>query len=479
MTFDSSRNPQLRRRLGPLQATALNMSQMVGIGPFLTIPVMVVAFGGPQAIIGWMAGALLALADGFIWAELGAAMPGSGGTYVYLREAFKYKTGRLMPFLFVWSAVLFIPLVMSTGVIGFVQYLGFLIPGMTATAGTLIGLGLIVLIIFILWRRVESLGKLTVFLWGVMILTVLLVIAACFSHFNPAQVVDYPKGAFNIASGGFWVSFVAGLTIGIYDYLGYNTSAYMGAEMKTPAKTIPRSIVYSVLGIMAIYLVIQVGVLGVVRWREMLVTSSVAYQSVISLVLQRTWGIQAANIVTVLILVTAFASILVGLLAGTRVPYDAARDGVFFRVFAKLHPTKEFPVAGLITMGVMTIAGFLIGRATNIGALIQLLTAVLVIVQALGQVAAVVTLRRRGTHDRPYKMWLYPAPLAIAGIGWLVIYGYSDVNAPGLHPIEWSLAWVGAGVICFLLWARREKTWPFGPLPIERNAVDEEIDLTV
>ncbi|MBT1004178.1 APC family permease [Paenarthrobacter sp. DKR-5] len=469
-------SPQLRRRIGSFQATALNMSQMVGIGPFITIPAMIVAFGGPQAVVGWIAGAVLALADGLIWAELGAAMPGSGGTYVYLREAFKYRTGRLMPFLFVWSAVLFIPLVMSTGVIGFVQYLGFLAPDLDGTAGTFIGLGLIALIVAVLWRRIESLGKLTVVLWAVMILTVLTVIIACFTHFNGGQVVDFPAGAFDITSGGFWVAFVAGLTIGIYDYLGYNTSAYMGAEMKNAGRTIPRSVVFSVLGIMVIYLLTQIGVLGVVKWQEMLSTDSLAYTSVVSLVLQRTWGAAAANVVTVFILVTAFASLMVGLLAGSRVPYDAARDGVFFRVFAKLHPRKEFPVAGLVTMGLMTAAGFLIGRATNIGALIQLLTAVMVLVQAIGQVVAVVALRRRRPDmKRPYKMWLYPAPLAVAGIGWLVIYLYSDINAPGLHPMELSLAWVAAGVACFLVWAKREKTWPFGPLPVERNEVDEEI----
>ena len=240
MASSPARAPQLRRRIGSFQATALNMSQMVGIGPFITIPAMIVAFGGPQAVIGWIAGAVLALADGLIWAELGAAMPGSGGTYVYLREAFKYRTGRLMPFLFVWSAVLFIPLVMSTGVIGFVQYLGYLAPGMDDLTGTIVGLGLIAVIIAVLWRRIESLGKLTVVLWAIMVLTVLTVIAACLTHFDAAQVVDFPAGAFDITSGGFWVAFVAGLTIGIYDYLGYNTSSYMGAEVKNAGRTIPR-----------------------------------------------------------------------------------------------------------------------------------------------------------------------------------------------------------------------------------------------
>src|SRR5215471_12077698 len=119
--------PALERKIGPLQATAINMTQMCGIGPFVTIPAMVATFGGPEAMFGWIIGAILALADGLIWAELGAAMPGAGGTYIYLREAFQYRTGRLMPFLFVWSAVLFIPLIMSTGVIGLIKYLSYYI----------------------------------------------------------------------------------------------------------------------------------------------------------------------------------------------------------------------------------------------------------------------------------------------------------------------------------------------------------------
>ncbi|MFC0489744.1 hypothetical protein ACFFG1_15530, partial [Sinomonas atrocyanea] len=130
-----------------------------------------------------------------------------------------------------------------------------------------------------------------------------------------------------------------------------------------------------------------------------------------------------------------------------------------------------------ITMGVGTMAGFLIGRFTDISALIQLLTAVMVLVQALGQIAAVVLLRRRRDMVRPYRMWLYPLPLIVAGAGWIAVYLYSDANAPGLHPIELSLGWVALGVVLFLVWAKREKTWPFGPLPVEPNEVDAEIHL--
>ncbi|MFC4511476.1 APC family permease [Streptomyces ehimensis] len=458
------------RRIGLFQATAINMSQMCGIGPFVTIPLMVASFNGPHAVIGFVAGAVLALADGLVWAELGAAMPGAGGSYVYLREAFQYRTGRLVPFLFVWTAMLFIPLAMATGVIGFVQYLGYLWPGMTQTQGDLTGLGFVVVVVGLLWRRVESIARITAVLWGVMIVSVVLVIVAAFTHFSPDRAFTYPAGAFDLTTGQFWLGFAAGLTIGIYDYGGYSTVAYMGAEIKDPGRTMPRSIIYSILGIMAIYLLLQIGTLGVVDWREMLDPDSTAGSSVASAVLEQTWGKGAADVVTVLILITAFASVFTGLLGGSRIPVDAARENVFFRRFGALHPRLRFPVLPLTTMGVVSAVGFLIGRHTDLATIIQLLMAVMVILQALSQVLAVTVLRRRQPAlPRPYRMWLYPLPSLVALAGWLVIYGFADRNSPGRHPIEWSLAWVGAGCVAFTLWAAKEKVWPFGPREISED----------
>jgi fructoselysine transporter len=474
-------HPHLRRRIGLVQATAINMGQMCGIGPFITIPVMVVAFGGPQAIMGWVFGALLALCDGLVWAELGAAMPGSGGTYVYLREAFQYRTGRLMPFLFVWTAILFIPLIMSTGIYGFVSYLQYLWPGMTTPESYIVGLAAVVVIVALLWRRIDSIGKMAEILWMIMIATLLVVILAAYTHFHASQVFTFPSHAFDITRNSFWIGFAGGLTVGVYDYLGYNTSAYLGAEIRRPGRTLPRSIIFAVLSMMVVYLAMQIGVLGVVDWHEMLNQNSQAYTSVVSLLLERTWGATAAKIITVFILVTAFTSVLAGLLAGSRVPYDAARDGVFFRAFARLHPRLEFPTVGLLTMGVVTAAGFVIGQVTSLAVLIQLLTVVMVLVQALAQILALTVLRRRQPDlRRPYKMFLYPLPSIIAALGWVAIYGYADKNAPGLHPIEWSLAWVAFGVAAFALWSRAKGEWPFGPKHIEEqylNADPAHLDL--
>jgi amino acid transporter len=450
--------PHFIRGIGLLQATAINMTQMVGIGPFITIPLMVAAFGGPQALIGWVAGAILAMADGLVWAELGAAMPGAGGTYIYLREAFQYWTGKLMPFLFVWTAILSIPLIMSTGVIGLVLYLGYLWPNMSWLEIHAISLVVVGLVVFLLYRRIDSIARITLGLWAVMLLSVALVIVAAFSHFDAGLAFKFPAGAFDI-NGKFLAGLGAGLLIGIYDYLGYNTTAYMAEEVREPGRVIPRSIIYSVLAIMVVYLVMNIGVQGVVPSDQVAKSSSVA-----SLVLETNWGKTAAQIVTVLILITAFASVFTGLLGGSRVPYNAARDGVFFRQFGRLHPRLDFPHLSVLLMGAITA----IGSFFDLSTVLAVIFAVLVLVQAVAQIAALTILRvKQPELQRPYRMWLYPLPSLVAVVGWGYVY-----YAAGLKPIILSLIWLAIGVVAFLGWARVERTWPFGPNEIHETFVE-------
>ncbi len=447
------------RSIGLLQATAINMTQMCGIGPFITISIMVAALGGPQAVLGWIAGAILALADGLIWAELGAAMPGAGGTYLYLREAFQYRSGRLMPFLFIWTAILSIPLIMSTGVIGLVQYLGYLVPGMSWIEVHLISLVVVGIVVFALYRRIESIGLLSTVLWIIMVISVGLVIIASFTHFNPRLAFSYPAGAFTL-NARFFIGLGAGLLIGIYDYLGYNTTAYMGGEVRNPGRVLPGSIILSILGMMVLYLCMNIGVVGVVPWQTVASSSSVA-----SLVLERTWGHGLADIVTVLILITAFASVFAGLLGGSRVPFNAAKDGLFFRVFGRLHPRYHFPHIALLIMGLITA----IGSFFDLTTVINMLLAVSVLVQSVAQVVALTVLRRRQPDlRRPYREWLYPVPSIIALAGWLYVYFSS-----GWLPIGLSLAWIVAGAVAFFIWARIEHFWPFGSKVI-REAYREQ-----
>ncbi|WP_026361330.1 APC family permease [Amycolatopsis nigrescens] len=461
-----TRTPGFQRQIGPLQATAINMTQMCGIGPFVTIPLMVAAMGGPQAMFGWLIGAVIALADGLIWAELGAAMPGAGGTYIYLREAFQYRTGRLMPFLFAWSAVLFIPLIMSTGVIGLVTYLGYLVPGVvdangdTTALGHTIGIAVVALVVFALYRRIGQIGKLTTVLFAIMLCSVFAVIVASFLHFDADLAFGFTPGAFELFGGPFWTGLGAGLMIAIYDYLGYNTSAYLGAELREPGRTLPRAIVYSILGIAGLYFVLQLGVLGAVPWEKITESSSIA-----SLVFEQAWGTGVAKVLTVFIVITAFGSVFAGLLGGSRVPFEAARDKLFLPWFGRLHPRLNFPTVGLFAMGGITALGSLFTLAD----VIAMLTTVFVLVQSVAQVAALTVLRRRQPGlRRPYRQWLYPVPSIVALIGWIFIYYQS-----GTQPVLLSIGWLVVGVIAFLIWARAEKTWPFGPKEIRESYLDD------
>jgi amino acid transporter len=448
-TTRSDHGTGFRRSIGLFSATAINMTQMCGIGPFITIPLMVAAMGGPQAVIGWIAGAVLAVADGMVWAELGAAMPGSGGTYVYLREAFQYRTGKLMPFLFIWTVLLAIPLTMSTGIIGMVEYLQFFFPHLSWLTVHLISVIATGLVVLLLYRRIESIRAITIALWVIMLVAVVGVSAAGFTNFHAEFAFTYPADAFG---SHFFVGLGAGLVIGIYDYLGYFTTAYMGDELRDPGKTMPGSIIISVIAMMFVYLILNISVLGVVPWHDIAESKSVA-----SLVVEHSWGHAAASVMTVLIVVTAFASVFAGLLGGSRVPYQAAHDDVFLSVFGRLHK-HGFPHVALVTMGVVTA----IGTFFDLNDVINMLLAASIIVQSIAQIAALVVLRQRQPGlARPYRQWLYPVPCVVALVGWIYVY----VSASTLSLIL-SGAWILAGLVVFVIWAKINKAWPFAPVEV-------------
>src|SRR5262249_26920677 len=266
--MNDQNTPRLIRHFGTLQATALNMSNMIGIGPFLTIPLLISALGGPQAMLGWLFALLIVIPDGMVWSELGAAMPGSGGSYVYLREGFGRETfGRLMGFLFIWQFILSGPLEIASGYIGFTQYLGYIWKDISRPQYLAVIIVLGVVNIALLYRRITFIGKLTVSLWIGTILTTLAVIITGALNFKPSLAFDFPPGAFNF-SLGFFLGLGAAARIGIYDYLGYYDICYIGDEVRQPGRTIPRSIIISVIAVALIYLAINFSIIGVVPWRE-------------------------------------------------------------------------------------------------------------------------------------------------------------------------------------------------------------------
>lgn len=444
----------LLRRFGLLQATALNMSNMIGIGPFITIPLLMSALGGPQAMVGWIVALLIAIPDGMVWSELGASMPGSGGTYVYLREAYGRETfGRLMAFLFIWQFILSGPLEIASGYIGFARYFGYIWKGITPSGTLLVVVIVGVLNIALLYRRITSIGTITVSLWIGTLLTSLTVIVTGAMHFNAARAFDFPPAAFNF-SLGFLFGLGAASRIGVYDYLGYYDICYLGDEVKDPGRTIPRSIIISVIAVAIIYLAINLSIIGVVSWRDFVPYNEHPQSDfVVSIFMEKIYGAKAATIFTVMILWTAFGSVFALLLGYSRIPYAAAQDGYFFKTFGKLHPTKHFPYISLIVLGVISI----ICSFFSLGIVIDALITTRILIQFIGQIFAVALLRKRAPGmKRPYRMWLYPLPSIVALIGWVFIFATTD----------WPIILLGLvtlllGVIFFLIWSWYTESWPF------------------
>ena len=449
----------LIRHFGFLQATALNMSNMIGVGPFITIPLLMSAMGGPQALLGWLVAVLIVIPDGMVWSELGAAMPGSGGTYVYLREGFgREKLGRIAAFLFIWQFILSGPLEIASGYIGFVDYLSYVWKGMTPFTRGLVVTGIGILNIVLLYRRITHIGRLTVFLWIGMMLTVAVVIITGAFNFNFQRAFDFPPNAFNF-SMGFFLGLGAATRVGIYDYLGYYDICYLGEEVKNPGRVIPRSVIVSILAVAAIYIAINLSIIGTVSWREFVPAEANESVSkyVVSVFMERIYGSPAATIFTLMILWTGFASCFALLLGYSRIPFAAARDGYFFRIFAHLNPRGQFPDVSLLVIGGLAIACSFFSLSLVIDAL--LITRILV--QFIGQIIAVQLLRTtKPEMNRPFRIWLYPLPSLLALAGW--IFAFLTANT---QLIQYGLGVLVLGLITFFIWSAAHKQWPFATTP--------------
>src|SRR5579871_287418 len=446
--------PHFHQSIGLLSATAINMNAMCGVGPFITIPAMVSVMGGPLALVGWLLGSIVAMADGLVWAELGAAMPGAGGSYLFLREAFQYRTGKLLPFLFVWTAILSLPLILSCGVIGFYQYLCTFVPNLSPVENHVIGLAMVAAVVALLYRRIESVPVINIVLWIVTLAAMGVTVVASFSHFDAGRAFAFP--AHWLTKGSFLAGLGGGLVIALYDYTGYGTVAYMGAELKQPARVMPGSIILSILAIGALYLSMQLGILGAAPWQEVAESTNVA-----SSVVGKYWGQKGAILVSVLVMIAAAASIFTGLLGSSRVLFNAARDGVFFSSFGKLHPRLHFPHIALLVMGLIVALGSFFAVPATIG----MLTGVTVLVQSLGQVVALTVLRKKQPAlHRPYRQTLYPLPSLISFAGWSYAFVALDKVS-----IILSIAWVLLGCVAFLVYAKARTTWPWAPLQVREE----------
>jgi basic amino acid/polyamine antiporter, APA family len=477
---NADESPELIRGVGLGSATALNMIDMIGVGPFITIPLIVSAVGGPQAMLGWVVGAVFAMCDGLVWAELGAAMPGSGGSYRYLNEIYgPKKLGRLISFLFIWQLSFSAPLSIASGCIGLAHYAAYFWPPLehahaardlslavpvlgtlqlrwTLSNATLVAILACLLAILLLYRRITSIGKLSKWMWAVVMGTIAWIIVAGLTHFNAKQAFSFPAGAFHL-SHSFFLGMGSAMLIAAYDYWGYYNVAFIGGEIKNPGKTIPRALLLSILLVACLYIVMNISILGVIPWQELdAAAKSNSGLYTISVFMQRIYGTWAAYLATGLLLFAAFASVFSLMLGYSRVPYAAALDGNYFRVFAKLHPEHRFPHVSLIMLGVVAMAFCFLSLADVIAALVVIRITLQFLVQAIG----VIVLRiRRPDMPRPFRMWLYPIPALLASAGFIFVL-FARTNS--MKQIRYALVILFTGLIIYVLRSWRNGEWPFG-----------------
>ena len=481
----TSGEPGLIRGVGTLGATALNMIDMIGVGPFITMPLIIAAMGGPQAMIGWIVGALLVACDGLVWAELGASMPKSGGPYNYLKEIYgPNKLGRLMSFLFIWQLTFSAPLSIASGSIGFASYATYAFPSLNiefftrefklaipmlgdftlniaATVGTLVAMGVVALAVFLLYRKITVVEKFSKGLWVAVLLTIVWIIFAGLTNFDSAVAFDFPPGAFEL-NQNFFLGLGSALLIAVYDYWGYYNVNFFAGEVKNPEKTIPRSIMLSIGLIAVIYIVMNISILGVIPWREFMETaSSDARRYVISVFMERLYGHTAGIIATLLIMLTAFASVFSLLLGYSRVPFAASLDGNYFKIFRHVHKKHHFPHVSLLIMGSIA-ALFCFFRLADV---VAALVVIRITIQFLAQIVGLMILRSvRPDYPRPFKMWLYPVPALLALLGFV----YVLFMRPGFQKeIKYAVVLIVLGLIIYFIRSYKRGEYPFGDKEIE------------
>jgi amino acid transporter len=430
---------ELRRGLSTGSALGLNVIDMVGVGPFVTLPLIVGVMGGPQAILGWLMGALLSLSDGLIWSELGTAYPEAGGSYAYLKHLYgERRLGRVFSFLYAWQLLFSAPLSIASGCIGFSLYMSFFFPhanrafAATSLFGvpvvlsgqTLIAMAACGIAIVVLYRSIFAINRIVRWLGAVVGLTLVLIIVAGFAHFNAHRAFDFPTGAFHL-NGAFFAGLGAGTLISAYDYWGYYNVCFLGAEVRDPQKTIPRAVLGAIGIVGTLYLLMNISVLGVLPWREMAQnTDSHARMFTMAVFMERLYGHTAAGVIVMLIALAALASVFALLLGYSRIPFAAARDGNFPGWFGVLHPKHGIPMHSLLTLGGITLLCCIF----RLQEVITTLVVIRILFQFLLQgTAALLPKHRRERKLRGFRMPLYPLPVLLA-LGGFVFILFSRPN---------------------------------------------------
>lgn len=403
----------------------LNLLDMIGVGPFITLPLLIGAMGGPQAMVGWILGAVLAACDGMVWAELGAAMPEAGGTYAYLHEMYPGRVGRWLSFLFAFQLLLSAPLSVASGCIGVAQYAGAVAPGLRSH-DIWVAVASVVVAVALQYRQLSGVKRLAQGLLVVVLATIVWTVVTGMWRGEWVRVVAVPHGAFHL-DAGFFAGLASAMLLATYDYWGYYNVTFLGGEARNPGRVIPRAVLLSIAIVAVLYLALNTSVLSVMGAAGLMKAQRPEIrQAMLSEFMRMAYapsiGVGAATVLgkiaAVLVMVTAFGSVFSLLLGYSRIPYAAARDGNFPAVFGRLHPRGAFPYVSLLVLGAVAAVCCFFSLAHVIAALVV----VRIVMQfSLQHVGVMLLRKRRPDMKRPFRMWLYPVPPIVALVGFAYI----------------------------------------------------------
>jgi amino acid transporter len=461
MTFTSATSADtLQRRIGLRSAVAFNMLEMIGVGPFIALPLVIAAAGYRLSVWAWVLGAVIAVADGLVWAELGAAFPRAGGSYAFLREIYgPQRAGNWLSFLYVWQVSFTAPLSIASGCIGLSSFLAWFWPGMDrAPIAALHALhftnfaaaAACLLVTALLYRNLSSITRLAWVLFAGVLTAIAGVIVSGFAH--GWQMPASPALPLSISLGGL----AQATLLTTYCYWGYYNICFLGGEVRRPERTIPRAILLSLLFVASFYVAMNMAALPSMHDAAAHVSAGATVRLQLVADIARTaFGSMAGRLMAALIIWAAFASVFSLLLGYSRVPYAAARDGNYFRYLASLHPRHNIPHRSLVALGVAAAAFCFFSLAQ----VITMLVITRILLQFFLQHVGVILLRiQRPELTRPFKMPLYPLPplVAIAGFVFMLVN-----RSHALGGLAVAAAIALSGTMIYFIRARRLGQWPF------------------
>jgi amino acid transporter len=451
----------LQRRIGLRSAVAFNILEMIGVGPFITLPLVIAAAGYKFSTWAWVLGAVIAVADGLVWAELGAAFPRAGGSYAFLREIYgPERAGNWLSFLYVWQVSFTAPLSIASGCIGLSSFLAWFWPALDRApiaawpslhGSNFAAAAVCLLVTALLYRNLSSVTRLAWVLFAGVLAAMAGVIVSGFAG-GHWQMPSSPALTLPAALGGL----AQATLLTTYCYWGYYNICFLGAEVRRPERTIPRAIMLSVLFVAAMYVAMNLAALPAMRDAASHVAAGATVRlQLVADIAKSAFGSWAGRLMASLIVWTAFASVFSLLLGYSRVPYAAARDGNYFHLLAAVHPRHGIPHRSLVALGAVAACFCFFSLAE----VITMLVITRILLQFLPQHIGVMLLRvQRPELVRPFKIPLYPlAPLtAMGGFVFLLV---NRSHAAGGLAVAAAIA--VSGTLIYLIRARRLGQWPY------------------